>query len=458
MTTARNRFADAGRLRTARRSAGARTALTGALLAAALLAAGCTGSGASSKGEEAKAPDDPKKVSGSIKVLTHRTDLVQDGTMKKYAAEFNKTYPNVKVEFEALTDYEGEVKIRMNTDNYGDVLMIPAVIKKNDYPKFFASLGSQAERSKKYHFTDFTTVDGKVYGQSPNGVVPGFVYNKRVWEKAGVTDWPTTPDEFLADLKAIKAKTDSVPYYTNFKDMWPLTQWTNVNGSVSCDVQATARLTDSDPWAEGADLRTGDTLLYNIVHDKLIEKDPTTTNWEGSKPKLAKGEIATMWLGSWAITQMRAAAEQAGTDPDDISFMPFPAQVDGKFCATLSPDYNQAVSIHSKHKEAARAWIDWFTEKSGFPADNLTLSPVKGAPLPEVLKPYEDAGVKFLEIDDTKGGVVKEIDKASEVGIYQPDYRQDLVDLARGARKGSVDDFFADLSKRWTDAAKTAGS
>ena len=64
-------------------------------------------------------------MSGTITVLTHRTDLVQDGTMKKYAAEFNKTYPKVKVEFEALTDYEGEVKIRMNTENYGDVLHDP---------------------------------------------------------------------------------------------------------------------------------------------------------------------------------------------------------------------------------------------------------------------------------------------------------------------------------------------
>ena len=47
-------------------------------------------------------------------------------------------------------------------------------------------------------------------------MTPGFVYNKRVWKEAGVTDWPTTPAEFLAALKAIKAKTDAIPYYTNF--------------------------------------------------------------------------------------------------------------------------------------------------------------------------------------------------------------------------------------------------
>ncbi|MEV0299560.1 ABC transporter substrate-binding protein [Streptomyces prasinus] len=435
-----------------------RTVLTGSIAVLALLASACTGTGGASRGADAEAPDDPSEAKGSITVLTHRTDLVQDGTMDAYAAEFNKTHPGVKVEFDALTDYEGEVKIRMNTENYGDVLMIPAVVEKKDYPKFFASLGSQAELGEKYRFTDYSTVDGKVYGQSSIGVVPGFLYNRKVWERAGVTDWPTTPARFLDDLRAVKSRTDAVPYYTNFKDMWPLTQWTNVNGSVSCDTGATTRLAEGDPWADGADLRVADTLLHDIVRGGLAEKDPTTTNWEASKPKLAKGEIATMWLGSWAVVQMRDAAKQAGTDPDDIGFMPFPAQRDGAFCAVTSPDYQQAVNVHSDHKTAARAWIDWFTDESGYAEANLALSPLKDDPLPEILRPYQDAGVELIDLDDTKGAEVKSLDNSSEVGIYKPDYRQDLVDLARGAREGGLDDFLDDLGARWAEARTSLGS
>ncbi|MGW3681666.1 ABC transporter substrate-binding protein [Streptomyces prasinus] len=435
-----------------------RTVLTGSIVVLALLASACTGTGGASRGADAEAPDDPSEAKGSITVLTHRTDLVQDGTMDAYAAKFNKTHPGVKVEFDALTDYEGEVKIRMNTENYGDVLMIPAVVEKKDYPKFFASLGSQAELGEKYRFTDYSTVDGKVYGQSSIGVVPGFLYNKKVWERAGVTDWPTTPARFLDGLRAVKSRTDAVPYYTNFKDMWPLTQWTNVNGSVSCDTGATTRLAEGDPWADGADLRVADTLLHDIVRGGLAEKDPTTTNWEASKPKLAKGEIATMWLGSWAVVQMRDAAKQAGTDPDDIGFMPFPAQRDGAFCAVTSPDYQQAVNVHSDHKTAARAWIDWFTDESGYAEANLALSPLKDDPLPEILRPYQDAGVELIDLDDAKGAEVKSLDNSSEVGIYKPDYRQDLVDLARGAREGGLDDFLDDLGARWAEARTSLGS
>lgn len=434
-----------------------RTVLTLAV-AAALLIPGCTGTGGSSKGADAKAVDDPSKVTGTIQVLTVRTDLIQDGTLKRYAAEFNKIYPKVKVEFDGLTNYESEVKIRMNTENYGDVLLIPAVIKKADYPKFFASLGTQAERSKKYRFTDYTTVDGKVYGQTPNGVSPGFVYNKRIWKEAGITEWPTTPAEFLEGLKAIKAKTDAIPYYTNFSAGWTLSGWTSVNGSVHCDPKATDKLAEGDPWAEGADFRVGDTLLYDMVKEGLVEKDPTTSNWEESKARTAKGEIATQWLGTWAIVQFQDAAKKAGVDPDDIGFMPFPAQVDGRFCSVITPDYNQGINVHSQHKAAARAWVDWFTDKSTYAQDNLAISPLNDAPLPQVMKPYEEQGVEFIEVDDAKGAQVKQIDSDSEVGIYAPEYRKDLVDLARGARKGSLEDFFADLSKRWTDAQKNLGS
>ncbi|MFJ9541330.1 ABC transporter substrate-binding protein [Streptomyces sp. NPDC101225] len=438
---------------------GRKTLAVAALIAVtALTATGCTGA-AAPKGESAAAATDPSSVSGTITVLTHRTDLVQNGTMKRYAAAFNKIYPKVTVKFEAITDYEGEVKIRMNTANYGDVLMIPNAIAKKDYPSFFASLGSNAELSKKYRFTGNTNVGGKVYGLATVGNANGFVYNKAVWKKAGITAWPTSPQKFLTDLKAVKAKTGAVPYYTNFKDQWPLTAGTASIGSVSCDAQANDKLaTSTAPWAEGGDLNVIDTLLYDVVHDKLIEKDPTTTNWESSKGLLARGKIATMQLGSWAITQMQSAAKTAGTNPDDIGFMPFPAQQDGKFCAILSSDYQQAVSIHSQHKAAARAWVDWFTEKSGFAQNEGSIPTAKSGALPDTLKPFEDNGVALLEQSQAKGAQVNAIDNAAEIGLAKPDYRAKLVDMARGVQSGSLKDYFADLNKKWSEAEKTAGS
>jgi len=431
----------------------------GLVAAACVLAAAAGCNGTSSKAGSAAAPADPAKVTGDITVLTARTDLVSDGTLDKYAAEFSKTYPNVHVKFQGITNYEGDVKIRLNSSNYGDVLLIPAALSRSDYPKFFASLGTQADLDAKYRFVANGTYNGQVYGIAQNGNANGFVYNKAVWAAAGVTDWPKTPDEFLADLQAIKTKTQATPYYTNYHDGWPVSSFGGAVGSVSCDPKANDGLATTDaPWASGKELNTIDTLLYNMVNRKLTEADPTTTNWENSKSLIATGKIATMFLGSWAISQMQAAATKAGAKPDDIGFMPWPGQKDGKFCPVIGPDYLQGISLKSDHKEAARAWLDWFTDKSPYAQDNGDVPTLKSAALPTSIKPFQDAGATFVELSQDKAATVNNIDNAAEIGLAKPDYRQKIVDIARGAASGTLDSDFADLNKKWGAAVKTAGS
>ncbi|WP_436763788.1 ABC transporter substrate-binding protein [Streptosporangium sp. V21-05] len=431
-------------------------AAAGFALAVGLTA--CGGGGGGEKAGVAAVPNDPAKVTGTITVLTNRTDQVQDGTTEKYAAEFNKVYPNVTVKFQGLTDYEGDVKIRMNSKNYGDVLLIPNSVPLNQYPSFFSPLGPASELSGKYDFTDRATVGGQVYGIANIGAANGFVYNKAVWERAGVTGWPKTPQEFLDALKAIKEKTDATPYYTNYHDGWPLTNWGNALGSPSCDPGANDRLAETkEPWAPGQDLNVVDTLLHDIVGNKLSEEDPNTTNWENSKNLIGTGKVATMWLGSWAVVQMKEAAEKAGGDPDDIGFMPFPTQVDGTFCSVVRPDYQYAVNINSQVKEAARAWIEWFVNSSGDAQKALSISSVKGAPLPESLQPFQEAKVKLVHMGFAKNALVNDIDKASEVGLNAQEYRQRIVDVARGAAEGDLGGVFADLNKRWSEAQATVG-
>jgi ABC-type glycerol-3-phosphate transport system substrate-binding protein len=429
--------------------------LAAAAVTALLALSACSSSG---KGGSASTPADPTKVSGAITVLTNRTDLANDGTMKKYAAAFNKIYPNVQVTFQGLTDYEGETKIRMNSTNYGDVLLLPRALPKSEYPQFFATLGSAADLTSKYRFIDNGTVNGQVYGVAQNGNANGFVYNTKVWAQAGITAWPTTADEFIADLQAIKAKTQSTPYYTNYHDGWPLSQFQGVVGSVSCDPNAADALaTNATPWAPGSELNTIDTTLFNVVHDKLTEADPTTTNWENSKTLIGTGKVATMWLGSWAVSQMQAAATAAGAGAGDIGFMPWPAQTGGKFCSVVGPDYLQGVSIHSAHKEAARAWLDWFTDQSTYAQDQGDVPTLKSSSLPTSLKPYQDAGVQLIELSQTKAALVDKIDKAAGIGLQSPDYRQRIVDIARGAASGTLDSDFASLNKKWGEGIKAAG-
>ncbi len=426
--------------------------------------AATSGASTSAAGSSGPASDIPASdVSGKITVLTNRTDLNQDGTLKKYAAAFNALYPKVGVTFEAITDYAGEVKTRMNTKDYGDVLLIPPAISIADYPKFFEPLGDAATLASKYNWIDTGTptgkIEGQAYGLATFGNANGFVYNKKIWQKAGVTKDPTTPDELIADLQAIKAKTGAIPYYTNYHDGWPVQGWSGALGSATCNPNANADLaTDKAPWSQGKDLGTIYSLLFNTVKNKLIEPDPTTTNWENSKSLLGTGKVGTMWLGSWAITQMQKAATKAGGDPADIGFMPFPAQKDGKFCAVTGRDYNQAINTHSTNKAAARAWLDWFTDKSGFAKDQGSIPTLKGAPLPTTFADYTKIGVTYIELSQQQAGLVTKIDNSSEVGFMSaPSSAQQLVDVARGAAGGDLNSVFAGWNQKWADGIANAG-
>jgi raffinose/stachyose/melibiose transport system substrate-binding protein len=401
----------------------------------------------------ATAPDGP---SGSITVLTNRTDLV-DTVFQDYAKTFGAKYPNISVKFEAITDYEGEVRIRMNTTDYGDVLLIPRSVSPDQFGDFFEPLGATADLSKTYRFTTEAAFGDQTYGLAVTGNATGFVYNKKVWAAAGITALPTTPDEFLADLKAIKDTTEAVPYYTNYKDGWPLTQWESMRGLISADADYANKMSESDaPWTAGDDHFVMDKLLYDIVASGYSEDDPTTTDWETSKGLIGSGEVATMNLGSWSIVQMQEAA----TDPADIGYMPFPTQVDGKFYTAVSGDYKIAINKNSSNKEAARAWLDWFTNESNFAFDQGGIPPLLTGANPPQLQDFIDADVVFIEQNPApadKAGLLENIDKEAEINLFDGKYRQRIIDAAKGNSGESLDDIFADLNSRWAAArAKVA--
>ncbi|MFC7549578.1 ABC transporter substrate-binding protein [Plantactinospora sp. GCM10030261] len=417
--------------------------------AAVMLSAALTVTACGNGGDTA----DSGTIEGEITVLTHRTDLI-DTVFADYKKKFETKYPGTSVRFEAITDYEGEVRIRMNTKEYGDVLVIPNSITSDQLPTFFEPLGTVEEMGKKYRFVHEQASGDTVYGIAITGNAQGFVYNKKVWTAAGVTEPPKTPADFLAALTAIKAKTDAIPLYTNYKEGWPLGQWEGARGAVSGDPDAVTKLAhDDSPWAEGKEHHIIDSLLYDAVAAKLTEPDPTTTNWENSKQLFGTGKVATMMLGSWAVVQMQAAAP----DKADIGYLPFPAQANGSFHSTISGDYKNAININSKNKATARAWVDWFADESNYAVDQGGISPVISEGVPATLADLTAANTKLFELNPPpKGeeGLANKVDTEAEIGLFDGKHRQRLVDAARGASKESKEAIFADLNKRWAEAMK----
>ena len=389
-------------------------------------------------------------ISGEITVLTNRTDLV-DTTFVEYAKKFNEKYPNVKVNFEAMTDYTGEVKIRMNTEDYGDVLLIPDEVNITQLPDFFAPLGTVDELGQKYNFVTEKALQGQVYGLPVTGNANGVLYNKAVFEAAGITELPNTPEAFLAALQLVKDKTDAIPYYTNYAAGWPL-QWQSYLGSVSCDPDASNKMVQMDaPFAPGTPNYIIYKLMYDMVAQGLNETDPSTTDWELSKQMFADGEIATLPLGSWAIVQM----EEKAADPSVVGYMPFPSNVDGKVCATAGGDYKIAINKNTESPEAARAWLDWFLDESNFAYDQGGIPPLKDGEYPPQLASFAELGVELVSANPAPAGEegwFNQIDTEAEIGLNTPNLGQRIIDAARGNTDETFDDIMNDLNAKWAEA------
>ena len=313
-------------------------------------------------------------ITTTIHVFNQRTDMAEDSYPGKnwasYIADFNQMYPNITVEVETDTNYSDDALLRLQSGDWGDIMMIPAV-DKVDLDAYFLPFGTLEEMNSEIRFANTWVYDDMVYGVPSTGNAQGIVYNKRVFEEAGVTEVPTTPDEFIAALEAVKAYDSSIiPLYTNYADGWPMEQWDGqIAGTTTGDSTYMNQklLHTQDPFKDYGD-GTHPYALYKVLYDAvangLTEDDYTTTSWEDSKGMINRGEIGSMVLGSWAYSQMVAADEHG----EDIGYMPFPITVGGKQYASSGAAYSFGINASSDetNQAAAMVFVKWMTEKSGF--------------------------------------------------------------------------------------------
>ena len=141
-------------------------------------------------------------------------------------AEFQKLYPNITIEYEGITDYAGDMTTRLTSQEWGDVCMIPTTIPLTELGDYFYPMCDLTAIQEDYNFAANRAFDGKVYGIPSTGNAQGVIYNKRVFEAAGVTSIPKTPTEFLDALQKVRDYDPSIdPLYTNYAAGWTMSAW-----------------------------------------------------------------------------------------------------------------------------------------------------------------------------------------------------------------------------------------
>ena len=402
-------------------------------------------------------------LAAKIHFVYHRTDLAgDDGKLAGYVKEFKELYPNIEVEYELITDFAENALLRIGNNDW-TIMGIPTV-DKDELSKYFIPLGDFDKLDALYNFMSQWTYEGKSYGIPSTGNANGILYNKRIFAEAGVTELPKTPEEFIAALKAVKEKTDAIPLYTNYAAGWTMGAWDAYIG-----VAATGDPTymqqilphAKDPFAAQEDPLTGPYAVYKILYDAaaegLIEEDYTTTDWEGCKPMLNNGQIATMVLGSWAFTQMRDA--EGGEHPEDVGYMAFPITVNGKQYAPAGPDYCFGVNVQASDEEklASLYYLKWLTEKSGFAYSEGGVPIDKNGEYPDLYAAFD--GIDMLADADALEGeatLLSDLNSEAELNINAGGNTkvQEIVEHAFN-HDMEYDEIMANWNEAWTSAQET---
>ncbi len=436
-------------------------------MAVSLSACGGGGGGSSYDGptiDQLTVGKDYTDLAAEIQVFTNRTDLVNKD-FQSYVTEFNKLYPNITVTYEGSTNYDSDATTRMTAGDWGDICMIPSSLQKSDFEAYFQPLGSKTTLEQTYDFLTEKSFQDQVYGIPSMGNAQGIIYNKKIFEQAGITEIPKTPDEFLDALQKIKDNTDATPLYTNFAAGWTLAAWdAYISGSATGDPDYANQVMvhEENPFSDRGDM-TGPYAVYYVMYEAvkrgLVEDDPVTSDWESSKNRINTGEIGCMVLGSWAVSQ----CQEAGPNPKDIGYMSFPITVNGKQYATAGADYCYAVNINSSDDEkiASMLYIKWLTESSDYSIKQGGLPTVKGGPIPDVLAAFEENEVTFVVNNDGLEGeedLQTQISNGSELTLNS-DYskHQRLIESALDGSK-TLDDNMDEWNAAWTNAQNTYGS
>ena len=395
-------------------------------------------------------------LTAKIHFAYHRTDIADK--LNGYVEAFRKIYPNVEIEYELITDYAENALMRVGNTDW-TIMGIPTV-QKDELSRYFVPLGSLETLSGLYNFMSSWSFDGVCYGIPSTGNANGVLYNKRIFAEAGVTELPKTPDEFIAALKAVKEKTDAIPLYTNYAAGWTMGAWDAYIGVAATgkDTYMNQELAHAkDPFADQGN-GTGPYAVYKILYDAtaegLIEDDYTTTDWEGCKPMLNNGQIASMVLGSWAFTQMRDA--EGGEHPEDVGYMAFPISIDGKQYAPAGGDYNFAINAQASYEEklASLYYLKWLTHESGFAYSEGGVPIDKSGEYPDLYAAFD--GIDMLSDADSLPGeetLLNEMNAESELNFNAGGNTkvQEIIEHAFNHDK-TFDEIMADWNAAWSDA------
>jgi arabinogalactan oligomer/maltooligosaccharide transport system substrate-binding protein len=355
-----------------------RIAQAGALVAAVSLLATACGSGDTSgdtKKESAPAPD---KLTGSL-TWWDTSDPTNEGpAFDKLVKKFEAKYPGVKINHQYVPFGEAQNKFKTAAEagkGAPDILRAEVA-----WVPEFASLGylyaldgtAALDDKSDYFETPLSSnvFDGKTYGVPQVTDSLALLYNKKLFEKAGIDSPPTTWAEVDADAKLLKSKAGVDGIFINPQGYF-LLPFIYGEGGDLVDTSAKKIVVNSDANVKGV------AEAQKLIKDGASPKPPASDAYAAMMTAFTENKVGMIINGPWEVNNIRNADGFGGID--NLGIAPVPAGSKTAGAPVGGHNYVVWSGMDDSKADAAVAFIDFMNsaDSQAFLADQLGLLPTR---------------------------------------------------------------------------------
>jgi ABC-type sugar transport system, periplasmic component len=325
------------------------------VLVMSIVLAACGGNGGSGSGNSGSGKGEEVKT---VKIFQFKTEIVEG--LNELAVEFNKEYPNIKLDIQTVgggADYGAALKTKFASGE------APDIFSNGGYAEMEMWFDKLEELTDQPWVKDLVplaaepmTKDGKVYGMPMNLEGFGYIYNKDLFEQAGITERPRTFSELEAAAKKLQ-EAGITPFSNGYQEWWLMgnqginpafAQQPDVNAFIAGLNDGTATIVGNERFAEWA-------KLMKLTVD-YGNKNPLTTDYNTQVAMFANGEAAMMQQGNWSQVQID------GINPDlNLGVLPMAIGEDAEANDKLNVGVpaNLVINKESPVKEEAKIFLNW---------------------------------------------------------------------------------------------------
>lgn len=327
--------------------------------------------------------DSGKKVTLTFQNIYPDPNTPTAKTLKQLIEQYESEHPNITIELDTLnTDAQKQkLKTQANAKEIPDITMVNPAAQMKPFvdANLFAPLNDMLDKNGlrdtyQSGLLDYYSFGGNTYAVPDGNNIEVVYYNKDLFSQAGISAPPTTFDELLADVKALKAK-GIVPLAIGEKDTWTgsfvfMNILLRTNGPGFLQDVASGKKTFEDPAFIEAVERFQDLIQAGAFPDGATSLDVDT-----GRSLFTSGKAAMYMLGTWETGTIDASE----VGPKVAAFQ-FPT-VDGKGDPNqfmLAPGTGYAIAANSKHIEEAKDFLNYYA--LNFPKVQFDMKNAVGLP------------------------------------------------------------------------------